>query len=191
MNCREAEHLFDRYLDKDISVADFSRLREHLEICPRCVENWLSLRKAADLLAALPEEDPAPEVFSRIVIMLPKSAKRGRAIPAWIWQTAAAVLIACAIAGISYTSGTRQLSAAVTQSQDGRIIVQPRPGQPLIIPPGATVTGDLRVEGDVYLYGQVHGRTSASGKIRIGPKRGCWERFKEKLRTVWQSLAGE
>ena len=78
LECRQAERLFDLYLDKEIAVRDFHALSRHLAACPRCSDNWLATRKTADLLSALPNQPMEPQSFSRVMMSLPRMKKRVR-----------------------------------------------------------------------------------------------------------------
>ncbi len=160
MDCRRAERLFDLYLDREITVADFGDLRHHLSACRRCAENWVATRKMVDLLAALPEEPPGPEVVSRVMMTLP-GAKRRTYFRLAAWQAAASVAAFLVMLGGAYLSGSQRMIAAAVENRGGQTVVIPHAGRPLVIPPGAVVMGDLRVDGDVYVQGQVEGKIAA------------------------------
>lgn len=189
MDCREAEHLFDRYLDKEITVGDHRVLGAHLQACQRCAAKWRDLRKAVDLMEDLPLLDPGPEFLSRVMMTLPR-AKMRRTIRLTAWQAAAAAAVAVFLAGAAFWSGSRQMIAAVVENQGGRTVVVPRPGQPLVIPRGATVVGDLEIAGDLYLLGEVKGRISADGRIVARRPPGFWERLRHGLSNLWRALTG-
>jgi len=190
MDCREAEHLFDRYLDREIAISEFAALRQHLQACPRCAANWDVTRKAADLLSSLPELDPGPEVLSCVMMTLPRGRRPVRSFRLTAWQAVAAVIIAGAVAGGCFLTGSQQMIAAAVENRDGRVIVVPRPGRPLVIPPGATILGDLRVQGDVYVNGRVQGKIAASGSVRPSRPRGFWAGILGGFVRFCRSIAG-
>jgi anti-sigma factor RsiW len=178
MECREAERLFDLYLDREIGVGDSRALHRHLADCRRCNDNWMATRKAVDLLAGLPRQRPDPEIHARIIMSLPGGgAGRRPLFRSFNWQTAAVFALVFTVAGTAFLSGERQMAASAVQSRDGHTVVVPRPGRPLIIPPGATVTGDLRVDGDVYLQGGVNGKITVTGRV-VKKERGWWDRIR-------------
>ena len=166
MDCHEAEHLCDRYLDREITLPEYRDFRHHLQACPRCADSWAATRKAVDLLAALPKVEPGPRVLSRIMMTLPQGRRRRRSVRLSAWQAAAAVLLILAVTGGSFLTGSRQMIAAAVENREGQTVVIPQPGRPLVIPPGVTIAGDLRVNGDVDLQGQVRGQIRASGRVR-------------------------
>ena len=192
MDCREAEHLCDRYLDREITRPEFKDLRLHLQACSRCADNWTATRKAVDLLAALPEMEPGPRVLSRVMMTLPRGRMTRRSFRLTAWQAAAAVLLILAVTGGSFLTGSRQMIAAAVENRAGRAVVVPQPGRPLVIPSGVTIAGDLRVDGDVILQGQVRGQIQAGGRVReVARPEGFWERFAEVVARGWRTLVGE
>lgn len=192
MDCHEAEHLCDRYLDREITLPEYREFRQHLQACPRCADNWAATRKAVDLLAALPEMEPGPRVLSRIMMTLPPGRRTGRSFRLTAWQAAAAVLLILAVTGGSFLTGSRQMIAAAVDDRAGQAVVVPRPGRPLVIPLGVTIAGDLRVDGDVILQGQVRGEIKANGRVReVARPKGLWGRIVEGVARGWQALVGE
>lgn len=186
MDCRETELLCHRYLDREITTEEFRALKDHLRACPRCLLLWNSLRETADLLAVLADEPPDPKLFSRIMMRLPT---RGRwRIKPRILRFAAAAAFVVAVGWIGFFTGTRQMMAAAVESRGGRVTVVPRPGRTLIIPEGATVIGDLYVEGDVFLAGEVEGRIHVAGRTRPAP--GLWHRLAGAMGRLWRRLWG-
>lgn len=192
MDCREAELLSDRYLDREITLPEYKEFRHHLQVCPQCADNWAAARKAADLLAALPEMEPGPRVLSRIMMTLPPGRRTGRSFRLTAWQAAAAVLLILAVTGGSFLTGSRQMITAAVDDRAGQAVVVPRPGRPLVIPPGVTITGDLLVDGDVILQGQVRGEIKANGRVReVTRPKGLWGRIVESVAQGWRDLVGE
>lgn len=193
MNCREAERLCHNYLDREITVAESTELWRHLRDCARCGENWLALRRAVDLLAALPDEHPGPSLLSHVMMRLPRPRSRFY-LKLNAWQTAAAVLFVAAVTSLGFFISP-QLAATAVENGEGRAIVVPRPGRTFVIPAGAIVDGDLIVQGDVYLHGQVRGKIRATGRItgdETPPEGGgIWARLVEALTQVWEALTGK
>ncbi|MGE5550010.1 MAG: zf-HC2 domain-containing protein [Bacteroidota bacterium] len=189
MDCLQAEKLFDRYLDREITGDDFGALEEHLRACPRCADNWFATRKAVDLLSALPELHPGPEVLSRLMVTLPR-AKHRRSFHLTPGQAAAAVAIAAIAVSIAFWSGSRQMIAAAVENRGGHVVVVPRAGQPLVIPPGATIAGNLEVAGDVYVRGRVEGRISAEGRVYVEKPEGFWAKVARECSRLYRALRG-
>lgn len=187
VDCGEAEQLFDRYLDREVTLEDYALLRRHLGECPRCADNWLATLKTADLLAASAMESPGPELLSRVMMSLPKP-KPTRGIHPAIWRAAAAVLILAFLTGAAYLTGYHRMSAAFVENRDGQIVVVPKPGTRFVIPPGAVVMGDLKVEGDAYIEGKIAGHITIKGKIKtVNEPRGFWEQVKRRLERLFGS----
>jgi hypothetical protein len=177
MDCREAERLFDLYLDHEIATADYAALRQHLLDCQRCADNWLAQRKATDLLAVLPEVAPGAELFSRIMMSLPPAHRQPKRLFTFsARQIAAAVVIALALTGVAFVGGSQGMVAATVQQRAGQTIVVPKPGKPLVIPQGSTINGNLEVNGDLYLRGKVRGRIIVEGQVKVEPA-GLWARI--------------
>jgi anti-sigma factor RsiW len=57
------------------------RTRKHLESCPDCREELRGLVRTERMLAAWPDERPAPETFDRILASLPEARPRVRPEP--------------------------------------------------------------------------------------------------------------
>ena len=186
MDCRETELLCHRYLDKEITTEEFRALKDHLRVCPRCLLVWNSLRETVDLLAVLADEPPDPELFSRIMMRLPT---RGRwRIKPRILRFAAVAAFTLAVGWAGFFTGTRQMLTAAVESRGGRMTVVPQPGRALIIPEGATVLGDLYVEGDVFLSGKVEGSIHVTGRSR--PEPNLWHRLAGAVSRFWRMLWG-
>ena len=190
MNCHDSERLFDLYLDREITVQEGRDLGEHLRICPRCAENWLAARKAADLLSALPDEDPGPDIVSRVTMLLPRARRWTRPLRLPAWQAAAAVLIGLVMVGAAFVSGTRQMTAAAVENRRGHTVVVPQPGRPLIIPPGATILGDLRIDGDACIQGRVEGKVTIAGRLRSDLAGGFGGRVRQAVDRILSTLGG-
>ena len=66
-NCREAEALIERHLDREASPGEELALTEHLAGCAAC-RQWLELEASvdADLLAAFADAEPSPNLAARV-----------------------------------------------------------------------------------------------------------------------------
>lgn len=190
VECLQAERLFDAYLDREITAGDSAALHRHLATCPRCNDAWLATRKMSDLMAALPSESPGPELFSRIMMRLPAAKARRRPLRLSVWQAAAAAAVACLLAGAAFVTGSRQMIAAAVENRQGKAVVVPRPGRPLVIPPGATVLGDLRVAGDAWIQGKVSGGVWVEGRLRGNAPEGFLARCRRAVAEFWRRLSG-
>ncbi|MDQ7006539.1 MAG: zf-HC2 domain-containing protein [Acidobacteriota bacterium] len=65
LSCREIFAMLSEYLDEELDASVCSRLEEHLEDCPPCVEFLDSLRRTVGLLRAEGRVEPAPEDLRR------------------------------------------------------------------------------------------------------------------------------
>ncbi|HEY6553601.1 MAG TPA: anti-sigma factor, partial [Vicinamibacteria bacterium] len=66
-NCREAEALIERHLDREASPTEELALTEHLAGCAAC-RQWLELEASVDagLLAAFAGAEPTPNLAARV-----------------------------------------------------------------------------------------------------------------------------
>lgn len=185
MNCGQAELLSQRYLDREITIDEYRRFQAHLRSCPRCLDDWLAMVKAVDLISALPQSDcPSRTMHAEIMMKLPPERRLSR----FSWQAAAAILVIAAVAGAGFLTGSRQLTAAVVEIRNGRTVVVPKPGRPLVIPPGAVIQGNLYVKGDVHLHGGTTGRIDATGRTVRDLPIEPWHRLAEALSNIWRGL---
>ncbi len=67
MNCRKATKKLSAYLDGELASSDASRVRAHVDACPRCASALEELRKLDATLDAVPALTPRPGYADRIV----------------------------------------------------------------------------------------------------------------------------
>jgi predicted anti-sigma-YlaC factor YlaD len=69
MNCSEARRLQSRFLALELPAASEAAVREHLELCPRCREDYCASERTFALAWGLAKTDPAedPEFVSGVL----------------------------------------------------------------------------------------------------------------------------
>lgn len=130
MNCPEAKNMLPDLLQDSLDAAESARLREHLQSCPACWQEWQELHETWSRLGLLPEEQPGPELRRGFYRMLEaerrEAAAAGRRpwrerLRAWLpdlrrlqpaMQLAAAVLVVAVGFGAGIFIGRNDRAAA-------------------------------------------------------------------------------
>ena len=69
MTCREVLDLLTDYLESALPTPIRARLEQHLAECDHCAADLDQLRATIDALGSLPEEEVAPEVRERLLVL--------------------------------------------------------------------------------------------------------------------------
>jgi anti-sigma factor RsiW len=85
--CAAARERLSAYLDRELGPRELGDLSRHLEGCPACTREEEALRRAAELLAALPRESASPAIAPSLLHRL-EVERRGPGLrmlfrPAW------------------------------------------------------------------------------------------------------------
>jgi anti-sigma factor RsiW len=87
MECRTIQEYFSAYLDGELPVAQAELVSQHLEVCPRCRQEYQAWQQLWDVLAAEPVHAP-DDLAARVLARLP-----GRRQPRWRHLALAASLL--------------------------------------------------------------------------------------------------
>lgn len=157
--CREIEPLVDRYLDHEITVADYRRLREHLSGCPRCREDWDALERSLQQVHALPQVHVSDEFMPSLLAKLPAGTRTRRPWRRWVLEVAAAAAVVLIIGA---GSSSRYAAMVSVPGSRGPKTVTAR--EVTVLPQNTVLSGDLTVvNGDVYVAGKVAGNIKCVG----------------------------
>ena len=108
MKCDEAQRLLSEALDGRLDESGRSRLAEHVAQCPSCAKEEQRLRRLNSILGAW-EVEPAPSrLKSRILAAVSRARTEPRVFHGRVWQLAAAVTIAAAVALVLFLSADRE-----------------------------------------------------------------------------------
>lgn len=156
--CRQIEPLFDRYLDGDITVAEYRQLRDHLNECLRCRDDWHGLERTVRQVESLERMHVSDQFMPALLSQLPIRRKMPRAWKRWTVEAAAAVVILTVVGFGSASSG---YTAMVTMpGPTGPRTVTST--QVTMLPENSVLEGNLTVvHGDVYIAGRVNGNVTA------------------------------
>lgn len=189
--CRETEPLFDRYLDHEITVADYRRLREHLSGCPRCREDWDALERSLQQVHALPQVHVSDEFMPSLLAKLPAGASVRRPWRRWMLEAAAAAAV---ILIIGAGSSSRYAAMVSVPGSQGPKTITAR--EVTVLPQNTVLSGDLTVvNGDVYLAGKVAGNVKCvGGQVRPARRvdvqeRSGPERFANRIGEIARDFA--
>jgi hypothetical protein len=67
MNCKTARGLFSLRLDEGLSYDEQRRLTQHLDSCPRCLEEYRGVERTVGLLHDLPEIEASPTFLQDVL----------------------------------------------------------------------------------------------------------------------------
>jgi len=80
MDCRLCSDELTAYLDGELSAADATRIRQHVEACPPCQDELQALRGAADFVEShVQAVEPVPEIWNNLrarIAAMPAPADR-------------------------------------------------------------------------------------------------------------------
>jgi len=78
MKCSQAKSLFSAYLDGAVSGAQMRSLTEHLEVCPACNDQYLSLRRTQLLLTNVGRRKAPDNLSLQLRVAISREAARAR-----------------------------------------------------------------------------------------------------------------
>src|ERR1700730_6067052 len=76
--CTEARELFSPYLDGVVTGTQMLGLQEHMENCPACHREYVSLRKAQQLLGTLRRPQLPSDLGLKLRLLASREAARTR-----------------------------------------------------------------------------------------------------------------
>jgi len=76
MNCKTARDLFSLRIDEGLSYEEQRRMTQHLDSCPRCMDEYRGLERTVRLLHSLPEVE-APGTFVQDVLRAARQSRGG------------------------------------------------------------------------------------------------------------------
>lgn len=99
MNCRQFGKRIDRYIDRELSKAEYQAAKEHLANCPDCLAAVQQLEDLAVDLSTLSVTEPPLSMVADIVSAVDQPAPAGP-LGSWLlWPAAAAASIAAVALG--------------------------------------------------------------------------------------------
>ena len=66
MRCRKVEKNLSAYVDRELDLRTAKKLEAHLSGCPRCREKLAALERVETALAAFPDREPSPFLWTRV-----------------------------------------------------------------------------------------------------------------------------
>ncbi|HZG86067.1 zf-HC2 domain-containing protein [Paenibacillus sp.] len=193
MDCKEALPLIHEYLDDDLEAERALALKQHLHDCSDC-SALLRQYEQVEALARVLEKPRAPSGLTASIMASLPPERSSRSWSRWIRRhpaaTAAAAFLFVMIS--SFLSLWNQGTQLAVRGDDleGNIIIEE--GR-VIVPPDATVRGDLIVEnGTVQVDGELEGNlTVIDGNVALASASHISGRITEVDRAldyIWYKL---
>ena len=138
MTCGHARRLFGACWDDEITQAERESLEAHFGACPRCRAEYDEYSRALELLDTLPRIEPAADLVERVIARSRRAAAEpdrvGAPRVAWVPVTAAAVVVAVALALVLPWIGALRAPSAgwSTRVPIAARVEGPAPAQPAL-----------------------------------------------------------
>jgi anti-sigma factor RsiW len=137
MTCGHARRLFGACWDDEITQAEREGLEAHFGACPRCRTEYDEYSRALELLDSLPRIEPAADLVERVIARSRRAAAEpdrvGAPRVAWVPVTAAAAVVAVALALVLPWIGARPVTRGRAPSEGWSARVEgPAPAQPVL-----------------------------------------------------------
>lgn len=152
------------YLDGDISSQHEKELREHLQTCSACKQQFEELEKTIALVQSTSHIQAPPGFTEKVLMNLPRE-KKNVSIKRWFGRhpfLTAAIIFFTLMTGSMLSTWETDEQFTVTKHPD--IIIE---NNTAIVPENVTITGDIVVKnGDILIAGKVEGNvTVINGKV--------------------------
>jgi len=171
MNCNVAIMWMHDYLDGDLSLADTTELKAHLQQCTACQDRYQQLDHTeaaayrvftAHSAAAQYDSEASKDLTNRIMAQLPsKKSKQRAGIVKYIYRypgiTAVAIFL-LVMFGSFFMSWQENTELIVAGQDLNQLVIE---GDTVIVPEGAHLTGNLTIEnGKAIVRGEVDGNVT-------------------------------
>ena len=103
MNCKESQKLFSSYFEEELSVAEETELRTHLDTCARCARDYREFEATVHCVRRMPKEVAPPEMTTMIMSRVRRYEPR-RAWPIFAPRMRIAAALAAMLA-VGFLSG--------------------------------------------------------------------------------------
>jgi anti-sigma factor RsiW len=122
MNCEEADHLLDAYLDRELDPGQSFRLEEHLSDCPICRS---LAQESGDFRSFFRSNAPVftapPQLKANVLAAIEREQRQSFVLRRpWIYAAAVIVLGLC-VSMVLLPDQTKQLSAQAIRSHTGSL----------------------------------------------------------------------
>lgn len=77
MNCKKVKKILTAYISDELSKDERWEVEMHLQICPYCQREFVSLQATREMLGVWDEVDPPEELFNRFEAKLAEEALKG------------------------------------------------------------------------------------------------------------------
>jgi anti-sigma factor RsiW len=122
MNCEEADHLLDAYLDQELDPNQSLRLEQHLRDCRVCRSLEQESREFRSFFRSNAPVFSAPPQLQADIFATVQSERRKSSIVHWAWIGAAAmVMLALGLLTLLLPDHAKELSAQATLRHTGSI----------------------------------------------------------------------
>lgn len=120
MDCHEVSDLLSAYIDGELELDESRGITNHLSVCARCRKELFELQQTIDLLHALPDLTPPPDLCLRVMNRLKAESKKKawfsfKSRP-WVSLGAVAAAVLLFVASINVISPFRTLPVATESS---------------------------------------------------------------------------
>jgi hypothetical protein len=107
MNCKKIRKTLTAYISNELSGDERRKVEVHLQTCPSCRSELISLRTTREMLGAWDEVDPPEELFDRFKARLAEEIRRreAKSLPTLRWPSSkwlyASITVVCFIASLT------------------------------------------------------------------------------------------
>lgn len=98
MRCREASELMSLSLDETLLAEHMRALKEHLEVCPACQDEWIFLHRLSTWLSSAPMVSPRAGFTTRVMSRLAQRQDRPRVVGGAVFLLLGAALASLLVA---------------------------------------------------------------------------------------------
>ncbi len=147
--------LMNHYLDGDINPSEEQQLKEHLEKCPNCREQYQELSRTIAFVQSASHIQAPADFVQKTMDRLPKEKQRA-GVQRWFRKhpmLAAAALFCVLMSTALFSTFNDDQQFSFTKQPN--LVVE---GETVIVPEGETVVGNLTVRnGDLRVEGELQG----------------------------------
>ncbi len=160
MECREASHWTQEYLDGTLTGPVLTQWKQHIAECPECQKQLEQLEETDIFIQTLPAPAEPSGLCERVMQALPRPSRRV-AFKRWVKHHPAAVVAMVFLLVMMSSFGTlwdRESNLIVKGSDLEDVVIQ---GDLVIVPEGIVIDGDLTIEnGKLQLDGTILGNVT-------------------------------
>lgn len=181
--------LMNHHLDGDTSPSEEQQLKEYLESCEDCREQYQALSKTVAFIQSVSHIQAPPNFVQTTMERLPKEKQRA-GVQRWLRKhpmLAAAALFCVLMSTALFTNFNNEQQFSFTNQPN--LVIE---GQTVVVPEGQTVVGDMTIRnGDLRVEGELEGNvTIVNGEYMAssGVITGEIEEIDQAFEWLWYTI---